>query len=193
MLAAAAKTDDSVQWNLGDAADWTPAEKFDIVFSNAMLQWLPDHSSVVPRLFAAVAPGGALAVQLPAHLHSPLHQEILAVANEPAWREATRDARGAIGTYDASFYYDLLCGVAERIDLWETEYSHVMNGPVDIITWIRATGLRPFLNALKSDDERQQFESLLRARVTESYPSRRDGRVLFPFRRLFFIAYRADG
>ncbi|MEX2169078.1 MAG: methyltransferase domain-containing protein [Pirellulales bacterium] len=192
MLAAAAKSDPEVRWVQGDAANWEPTELYDVVFSNAMLQWLPNHAAVVPRLFGAVAPNGALAVQIPAHLESALHLHILEVANEPEWREDTRAARGAIGSHDPGFYYDLLCPLGERIDLWETEYDHVMNGPEDILTWIRGTGLRPFLNALASEQERQRFESLLLERVAVSYPRRRDGRVLFPFRRLFLVAYR-DG
>ena len=192
MLAAAAKSDPEVRWVQGDAANWEPTELYDVVFSNAMLQWLPNHAAVVPRWFRAVAPGGALAVQIPAHLESALHRHILAVADEPEWRESTCGARGAINTHSAEFYYDVLCPIAQRIDLWETEYDHVMNGPEDILTWIRGTGLRPFLLALPSEQERQRFESLLLQRVAESYPRRRDGRVLFPFRRLFFVAYRGD-
>lgn len=192
MLAAAAKTDAGVRWVESDAANWQLSEPYDVVFSNAMLQWLPNHSAIVPSWFRAVAPGGALAVQIPYHLQSALHRHILEVADEPEWREATRDARGAIGAHDAGFYYDLLCQSAARIDLWETEYDHVMDGPEEILTWIRGTGLRPFLSALSSESQRQRFEALLLGRVAESYPWRRDGRVLFPFRRLFFVAYRGS-
>ena len=192
MLGAAAQSDTGVRWIQGDAALWEPTESYDVVFSNAMLQWLPNHAAVVPRLFGAVAPGGALALQIPAHLESALHRHILAVADEPEWQESTRAARGAINTHSAEFYYDVLCPIAQRIDLWETEYDHVMNGPEEILTWIRGTGLRPFLHALATEQERQRFESLLLERVAVAYPRRRDGRVLFPFRRLFLVAYR-DG
>ena len=190
MLAEAEKSDASVRWVQGDAATLTPTESFDVVFSNAMLQWLPNHEEVVPRWFRAVAPVGALAVQIPFHYKSAIHRHILAVADEREWRDATMAARSAIGTHDGAFYYDLLCPLAERVDLWETEYCHVLNGPEDILEWMRGTGLRPFLSALASDDQRQRFEAHLLERVTEAYPRRRDGKVLFPFRRLFFVAYR---
>jgi trans-aconitate 2-methyltransferase len=190
MIATAAKSDANVRWVHGDAADWHPDEQYNLVFSNAMLQWVPDHADVVPRLLAAVARGGALAVQIPAHTRSPLHQHVLAVAGEPEWCDAVRQACAAINTHEPQFYYDLLCDAAERINMWQTEYDHVVNGPEDILTWIRGTGLRPFLTALSDDEERQRFESLLIERVANSYPRRRDGRVLFPFQRLFFVAYR---
>ncbi len=86
------------------------------------------------------------------------------------------------------FYYDRLAPNARSVDLWETEYVHVMESPSAIVEWIASTGLRPFLDALDTDAERDEFVSRLRGRVARSYPAQRDGRVLFPFRRTFVIA-----
>ena len=120
-------------------------DAYDIVFSNAMLQWLPDHKQAVEKWFAAVAPGGALAVQVPAHLHSAVHHHILEVAHDPAWQERTRDAAHAINSAESGYFYDILSGLSQRIDLWVTEYCHVLDGPEEIINWMRGTGLRPYL------------------------------------------------
>ncbi len=190
MLAAAAKSDPGVRWIPADAATWRPDATYDVVFSNAMLQWLPDHAEAVQRFFGAVAPGGALAVQVPTHARSALHQNILELANEPQWRGHLGGVHGAIHGRDPAFYYDVLAPLAKRIELWETEYNHVLVGPEAIVTWIRGTGLRPFLHALPDDDARRRFEAELLARVAVAYPRRPDGKVLFPFRRLFFVAYR---
>jgi trans-aconitate 2-methyltransferase len=192
MLAEAARSDAGVCWVQADAGAWTPDALYDVVFSNAMLQWLPDHAAVVERWFGAVASGGALAVQIPSHLHSALHQHIVEVAGLPEWAAATRGVRHGITVRDPGFYYDILSPLAERVDLWVTEYVHVMDSPEAILTWIRSTGLRPFLNALTNDDERDRFEAALLERVTVSYPRQRDGKILFPFRRLFFVAYRGE-
>lgn len=191
MLAAAARTEPAATWTQADAATWTADAAYDVVFSNATLHWLPDHAAVVPRLFRAVRPGGALAVQLPAHPGSPIQPDIRAVADDPRWRTATAAARAAIESHDPGYYYDALAGIAARIDLWVTEYYHPLGGPDDILNWIRGTGLRPFLAALPESD-RAAFEAAVRARLAAQYPRRADGRVVFPFRRLFFVAYRAD-
>jgi trans-aconitate 2-methyltransferase len=147
---------------------------------------------VLGRFFAAVATGGALAVQLPTHRVSLLHRDLVEVAELAEWRETTRHVQHAIVQNDAGFYYDILSALAERVDLWETEYWHVMSGPAAILDWIRGTGLRPFLAALTTDAERRRFEAALLERLTASYPRRSDGRVLFPFRRVFFVAYRSS-
>ena len=91
---------------------------------------------------------------------------------------------------DPSFYYDILGNQASKIEIWETEYYHVLDSPTSIIDWISGTGLRPFLDVLENSSERQRFVDMLRTKVAESYPRRCDGKVLFPFKRLFVVAYR---
>jgi trans-aconitate 2-methyltransferase len=93
-------------------------------------------------------------------------------------------------THGMEFYYDLLAPLAARVELWATEYVHVMDGPEDIVEWYKGTGMRPFLDALSGDVERGRFTAEYLAAIRQSYPARPDGRVLFPFRRLFLVAYR---
>jgi len=190
MLDAARKAYPDGTWQRADIAGWTPTSPCDVVFSNAALQWVPDHARVFPHLMAQVAPGGVLAVQVPAHLNSPVHQAILAVARDLAWRDRMHPATSAITVATPAVYYDLLQPLAAHIDLWVTEYQHVLDGPAAIIDWMRGTSLRPFLQALANDAERVRFEALLLPEVTKGYPRQADGRVLFPFRRLFAVAYR---
>lgn len=178
------------QWEVGDAAAWRAAEPFDLVFSNAMLHWLPDHARLCRHLLEQVAAGGALAVQAPAHYDSPLHREILEVSRDPAWDGRLGAARGALTNHPPAFYYDVLQPHSSLVDVWETTYYHVLAGPEAVLEWFRGTGLRPFLEALGSNEERQRFEGLLLERYAASYPRRPDGKILFPFRRLFFISYR---
>jgi trans-aconitate 2-methyltransferase len=190
MLAAARAAYPDWQWQHGDIARWTPSAPCDVIFSNAALQWVPNHARVFPHLFAQVAPGGALAAQVPAHLNSPIHQAMLAAAQLPVWRDRLAAAITAITVETPSIYYDLLQPLAARIDLWVTEYQHVLDRPAAVIDWMRGTGLSPFLQALADDAERGRFEAMLLPEVKQGYPRQADGRVLFPFRRFFLVAYR---
>jgi trans-aconitate 2-methyltransferase len=99
-------------------------------------------------------------------------------------------ARRAMTNHPPEFYYDLFASCASRIDLWETTYYHVLAGPEAVLEWFRGTGLRPFLEALPSAGERGVFEEILLERYRVSYPARNGGQILFPFKRLFFVAYR---
>lgn len=190
MIAAAAKSYPNEDWELADIATWAAEVPYDLVFSNAALHWLPDHARLFPHLLTQVASRGALAVQMPAHGQSPLRLVVEEVANDPAWSHLMEAARNAITFAAPSFYYDVLQPQATRVELWETLYYHIVDSPQAIVDWFRATGLRPFLEALADDEQRQRFEQMVLAGYTQAYPRQRDGRVSFPFRRLFLVAYR---
>lgn len=190
MIAAAKGAHPRWTWLQADISHWQADTPFDLVFSNAALHWTPDHSRLFPHLLRQASPSGVLAVQMPVISYSPVHQLIFAIADDAAWRSRMVHARTAIQVQSAGFYYDLLRPLSRRLDLWETEYLHVMDGPEAILEWIRGTGLRPFLEALQTQTERQEFLDRLLSGVAQAYPPQQDGRVLFPYRRLFLIACR---
>jgi trans-aconitate 2-methyltransferase len=190
MIAAASQAYPSEKWILADAAIWKADAPFDVVFSNATLQWLPDHEQLFLHLMAQVAPAGALAVQIPAHYQSPLHQVTLEVAKDSVWCHRMEAPCNALTEESPSFYYDVLQPLAARLDMWETEYYHLMDSPQAIVDWFRGTGLRPFLEALENEEQKQRFQQMLLDGYTQAYSRQKDGRVLFPFRRLFMVAYR---
>jgi trans-aconitate 2-methyltransferase len=190
MIEAARQAYPNGIWQTADAAEWTSGEPLDLVFSNAMLQWLREHAKTCCRWFDQVRPGGVLAVQMPSHYDSPLQMEIIEVSTDPRWNDRMDSARAALTKHPPSFYYDVLQSAASRMELWETTYYHAFKGPEAVVEWFRGTGLRPFLEALSSDEERSRFEQMLLDRYQVSYARRASGKVLFPFRRLFFVAYR---
>jgi trans-aconitate 2-methyltransferase len=190
MIAAAREAHPDQEWILGQAETWSASEPCDVVFSNAALQWIPRHPSLVQRLFEQVAGGGALAFQIPSRNYSGVRDCIDEVALDLQWRVRMRGPMGALTMEDAPCYYDALVGQARALDMWETEYHHVLDDPTAIVTWISGTGLRPFLSVLDDDAERGRFTAMLSERVAAVYPRRADGKVLFPFKRLFVVAYR---
>ncbi|HWA88249.1 MAG TPA: trans-aconitate 2-methyltransferase [Opitutus sp.] len=192
MLATAQKDFPQIAWAIGDIATWAaPASApFDVVFSNAALQWVPNHPQVVPRLLAQLAPGGALAFQVPANIDAPPHRLMRELAASPAWRRHFDPPPREWHAHEPEFYYDLLSSHASRLDLWTTDYLHVLANVDAIIAWYRGTGLRPWLEALRDEPTRTRFLADYRDALAPHFPARADGRVLFPFHRLFLIAYR---
>lgn len=188
MIARARTQHPGGEWELASIESWEPTRLFDVVFSNAALQWVPNHGALIPRLFRQVAPRGALAFQIPSAQFAAVRTFIHEIAREAAWAPRMTDALRALTMETPAFYYDHLVPRATRLDLWETEYLHVLASHAAIIDWMSSTGLRPFLDVL-SLDERELFLSRLLDRVSESYEVRADGKVLFPFRRTFVIAY----
>jgi trans-aconitate 2-methyltransferase len=193
MIAEAQRNYPLKNWSITDIFDWADsnAPQFDIVFSNAALQWLPDHAAIFPRLFGRVALGGALAIQMPANFDSPAQHAIREVAMSATW--SSKLPGGGVRSWhvsDPGFYYDLFAPLAARLDIWETEYLQIMDNIDAIVEWYKGTGLRPFLDALRSDADRDLFLADYRETLARAYPAQSDGHVLLPFTRLLIIAYR---
>jgi trans-aconitate 2-methyltransferase len=173
-----------------DLVDWTPPERTDLLFGNAVFQWVPDHPAVLRRLLAALPTDGVLAVQMPDNTEEPALALMREVATSGPWAAPlalTAAARDDLPTPAA--YYDVLKPFCARLDIWHTVYNHVMAGPDALVEWFRGSALRPFLSPL-DEDMRRGFVAEYKARIARAYPPRHDGRVLLRFPRLFMVAVR---
>lgn len=187
MLTKAAAENPGIEWQRADLAAWRPEQPAAVIYSNAALHWLDDHDRLLPGLFAAVAPGGVLAVQMPRNFGAPSHTLISEAARSGPWRARLEPLLRPSPVAEPEFYYDLLAPLAARLDLWETEYLQVLDGVNPVKEWTKGTWLLPLLAAL-DEPERSRFEAAYAELVAAAYPPRSDGKTLFPFRRLFIIA-----
>lgn len=169
-----------------DISTWKPEAQFDVVFTNATLQWIPDHATLLPRLCACVKPGGALAFQVPRNFDEPCHTLLKELAREQPRLAAVRDWWNVL---PPEAYYGVLEPVVRRVDIWETRYLQVLEGDDAVYRWMSGTGLRPFAAALDGA-ERDAFLAEYRARLSRAYPRRPGGGTLYPFQRLFAVATR---
>jgi trans-aconitate 2-methyltransferase len=188
MLAEARRRVPAARFAEADAATWVPESGTDVVFANAIYQWVPDHLEVLPRQLAAMDAGAVLAVQMPDNLAEATHVLMKEVAAAGPWaarlREAAREALPPVTTY-----YDALKPFARRVELWHTVYNHALADAAAVVEWVKGTGLRPFLDPL-SQEERGAFLEEYTRRIAAAYPQARDGRVLLRFPRLFIVAVR---
>ncbi|MBF0324451.1 MAG: methyltransferase domain-containing protein [Alphaproteobacteria bacterium] len=189
MLRAAAAEPSSVTWVASDAASWQPEAPLDLLFSNAALQWLDDHERLFPRLMSLVAPGGVLAVQMPHNHYAASHAVMTETVEAGPWAPLLRPLARRFPVGDGDFYYDLLAPHAAHLDIWETEYLHVLDGDDPVVKWTMGTALKPLLDALEGE-ARAEFLAEYTRRIGLAYPRGADGRTLFPFRRLFMVASR---
>ncbi|HEX3945730.1 MAG TPA: trans-aconitate 2-methyltransferase [Rhizomicrobium sp.] len=175
-------------WTEGDVANWVPTAPYDVVFSNAVFQWISDHRALLPRLMNHVAAGGALAFQVPRNFDAPSHALMRDVASAGPWAEKVAAARER-HVLPPEKYFDMLAPLSTSVDIWETTYLQVLEGEDPVLAWVSGTGLRPFVQPL-GEDERKVFLTQYRARLRNAYPRRPDGKTLFPFQRLFVVARR---
>jgi trans-aconitate 2-methyltransferase len=190
MLASARERLPQCHFELADVASWSPPQAPDLVYSNATLQWVPAHETLVPRLFSLLAPGGVLAIQMPDNLAEASHVAMADVAALPQFRGAAGAAGERTGLLGVGGYYDLLAPLAESVDVWRTAYQHPMDSPRAIVDWLRSTGLRPYLDALGDDAQRKKYLAEYEKRIGAAYPARSDGKRLLAFPRLFIVAVK---
>jgi trans-aconitate 2-methyltransferase len=187
MLAKAAAVAPQIDWERADLATWRPRKPADVIYSNAALHWIVGHERLFADLVSGLAPGGVLAVQMPRNFSAPSHTSIAEAARGGPWRARLEPLLRPAPVAEPAFYFDLLAPRVAELDIWETEYQQVLEGPNPVKEWTKGTWLTPLLDAL-AEPERSGFEAAYGALVARAYPPRPDGRTLFPFRRLFIVA-----
>lgn len=193
MLAQAKREAPGIALQRSDIATWSPPAPADLLFSNATLHWLDDHAQLLPRLVSHLAPGGMLAVQMPRNHTSPSHVLIEETAAHGPWAARLANIRRVYRSVEtAEAYYRILAPLVKQLDIWETEYLHVLppsvpGGDNPVVAWTKGTALRPYLDAL-DEPERTKFHDAYAARTAAAYPRQPDGKTLLSFNRIFIVA-----
>ncbi|MFD9881494.1 trans-aconitate 2-methyltransferase [Streptomyces alboflavus] len=179
-----------LEFEAADAGAWAPAPgTYDLILSNATLQWVPGHADRFPDWVAALRPGGVLAVQMPANFQAPSHTLMRELCASGRWRERLGGVlRHADAVLEPGAYLELLAGLGCEADVWESTYQQLLGGDDPVLDWVKGTGLRPVLTALADDPSaRDAFLGEYRDLLRVAYPAGAHGTV-FPFRRLFAVA-----
>ncbi|EJF89083.1 trans-aconitate 2-methyltransferase [Bartonella tamiae] len=177
-----------IDFSVQKIENWTPDHGIDLVFSNAVFQWLPDHRDQMVRLLQSMKEGSVLAAQLPDNLDEPSHRAMIEVSQESPWEDRIgKAAREKLP--DVQVYYNSFSPYARHIDLWHSVYNHVMSGPEAIVEWMKGAALKSFLDPLENT-EREEFLALYQEKIIKAYPRNNDGSVLLRFPRLFMVLGR---
>lgn len=191
MIEAARRRLPNLSFAVEDLQTWKDSGPFDVILANAVLQWIPHHELLLPALVAKLAPGGALAVQMPDNLDQPAHRLMREVAANGPWAAklaASSEARASLPS--AMRYYELLRPLCSKVDVWQTTYHHFLRaGAPAVVEWFKGSGLRPFLEPLNAL-ESSVFLERYTAAIAKAYPALADGSVLLPFPRVFLTAIR---
>jgi trans-aconitate 2-methyltransferase len=177
-----------VDAHVGDVQSWTPQPDTDVVVTNAVLQWVPEHAELLVRWAGELPSGSWIAMQVPGNFNAPSHEAVRSLARHDRWSGPLRDFPFREGQVDdATGYAALLADAGCRVDAWETEYVHELTGENPVLQWITGTALTPVKSRLDETQWRRFREELI-PMLDEAYPMRPDGTTFFPFRRIFVVA-----
>jgi trans-aconitate 2-methyltransferase len=176
-------------FRLGTIARFAPRKPYDVVFSNAALQWLDDHPRLFERLAAGVAPGGQLAVQVPANDDHPSHQTAFALASEEPWRGYLGGYRREWPVLKPERYAELLdrLGFA-RQEVRLRVYAHHLAGPEAVVEWVKGTLLTDYERRLEPPAY-AAFLAEYRRRLMAQLPDSRP--YFYAFKRVLLAATKA--
>ena len=145
--AAASLATGALTFEPGDIGAFEAPGRYDVVFANASLQWVPDHRSVLERWAQALRPGGQLAVQVPANADHPAHR--LAAELAAQWlADPPGDpvAQNVLAPEAYSVLLDQLGFVRQHVRL--QVYLHHLASTADVVEWVKGTTLTRFKEPL---------------------------------------------
>jgi trans-aconitate 2-methyltransferase len=177
------------EWQVKDAEDINDSTKYDIVFSNAIIHWIPDHESLFEKLINITNGKGVLAIQMPLYLEMPV-----AILSDKIFKQLFPDNKfdinDLITIHPGNYYFNLLDSKIENFYIWETSYLHIMGSAQKIYEMVETTGMKPYLDRIQNDDDRTRFRNNVIDGISHAYKSEKSGKIIFPFKRLFIIAYK---
>jgi trans-aconitate 2-methyltransferase len=173
---------EGVEFVSGDISVWQPAAPFDVVFSNAALQWVGDHPALLARLTTMLVPGGELAVQVPANFDHVSHRLAVEIAGEQPFADAMRGYTRTFSVLPPEDYATLLHTlgfVTQSVRL--QVYGHVLDSPDAVVEWVRGTLLTDYESRMP-DAMYPEFVARYRARLNAALGEQRP--YFYPFKRI---------
>jgi trans-aconitate 2-methyltransferase len=178
-----------LEFELADLSTWQPKQAQHVIVSNAALQWVPNHDTLIPRLASLLEPDGWLAVQMPANFDQASHTTINQICSSPRWAAQLAQSESTLRQpQKLEWYVAQLSSRGFQVDAWETNYQHILPGENAVLEWVKGTALRPMLAVLSPEDQHEFLEEC-RTQLLEAYPPQSFGTLLL-FKRVFFVAHK---
>lgn len=159
--------------------------KFDLIFSNACLHWIPHHEQLLPQIMGSLNENGVLAVQMPLVQNADFYHLLHKMIDCQRWEKLQNVSN--FHNLSPNETYNILAKTAHSVEMWETVYYHTVPCHNSVLEWYKGSGLRPYLDLL-TDEERDVFLKKLLEQLHETYPVQSDGKIILKMPRLFFIA-----
>jgi trans-aconitate 2-methyltransferase len=161
---------------------------WDLIFSNAAIQWIGDHPALVPQLFSHLNPGGQLVVQLPSNHRHPAHRLIVETASEQPFERALKGWLRQSPVLPVEDYAELLFAAGgQDMVVFVKVYPHMLENSDAVADWSAGTALLPYMERLEAE-LREPFMQRYRQKLRQHWPG---SPVFYGFRRILFTARRA--
>lgn len=160
-------------------------DTFNLIISNAAIQWCNEHKALFPRIISKIKQGGQLAVQMPSNHEFIVHQLLGKVAGQEPYKEAYASWKREYTVLKIEDYAEILFNNKGReITVFEKVFPHVLENAEAVYHWASGTAMIPYIEKLP-DDLKEQFKSDYKKELQGVFPV---SPVFYPFKRTFISA-----
>lgn len=180
---------DSLNFQKGDISSFHEKLKYQLVFSNAAMQWCPNHELILKNIFESLIDGGQIAIQVPANHDYITHVVARELASEKPYSLHIEDSDHGNAVLKIETYATLLhkIGYAEKTVFMKV-YSHLLESREEVVEWVRGTMLTYYQSRLSADLYDQFFEEF-KHRLFDVLPDEKP--FFYPFKRIFLHAFKS--
>lgn len=155
-------------------------EQYDLIFSNAALQWIDHHQELFPEIISMIRKGGQLAVQVPSNHEHFTHRTLKKIASEEPFKTAFKGWQRGVSVLSIDDYSRIFFdnGCLE-MTVYEKIYPHILKDANAIYDWTSGTAMIPYVERLEGS-LKEDFIKEYKGRLQEEYPQQP---VFYPFKR----------
>ncbi|WP_316809736.1 methyltransferase domain-containing protein [Pedobacter heparinus] len=159
--------------------------RWDLVFSNAALQWLQNHETLIPSVIGMLKPGGQLLVQIPSNHDHFTHETIRNLAAQEPYCSALNGWTRISPVLNIESYAKILFDLGgSEITVFEKVYPHVLKDAAALADWVSGTALIPYLEKLP-EELKKTFTGHYQMQLYQRF---RESPVFYPFKRTLMAA-----
>ncbi|PTS99584.1 trans-aconitate methyltransferase [Pedobacter sp. HMWF019] len=160
-------------------------EKYDLVFSNAAIQWSDTHKELLPEIIGMLRPGGQLAIQIPDQTGNVLNQILDELVQEETYKRALNNWRRVSPVLDIDEYAQILFeNGSKNMTIYKKIYPLIVSNKEELYNWISGTALIPYLERLDGEIK-ESFIQEFKARIDKRFTK---VSVIYPFKRILMEA-----
>jgi trans-aconitate 2-methyltransferase len=145
-------------------------EKYDLIFSNAALQWSDNHSELFPNLLNLLSDNGQFAVQMPMQNTNVLNVLLLELAQEEPYKTYLNNWKREYPLLTIDEYTSILFEAClENITVILKVYPIIAKDVNTLFDFIAGSALIPYLERL-SENQQEEFTKAFKEKIAIAFP-----------------------
>jgi trans-aconitate 2-methyltransferase len=180
----------NLQFKLIDINEINFAPEFDLIFSNATLHWIKNHSSLLNNVYRALKPDGKVRFNFAAEGNcSNFFRVVRDVMADEQFSHFFIDFEWPWYMPAAAQYEDLVCAILFReFRVWYENADRYFPDAAALTGWVDQPSIVPFLKCL-DDAHKKQFRDIVVSRMIRE-TLQTDGTCFETFRRMNLLAVK---